>query len=1128
MNTYHPKIITASAGTGKTYRLAVEYIALILMFFEHPDFKPDNILVLTFTKKATAEIRERIIANLRILLSLKKDESGEKEGLIKAIRKNLTGQEDAGELETREYNALFSAYRIISNDRRMLQVMTIDSYISSIFRNIIRPLRGIDAYELDTEAAKKRVPDILSHLMSPALKKRADKLLRRRISPSLDEYRAFFTSLIDRRWYYYLFTKRLAEPSPTSLQRLARVDSKNGSEELKSVIMSTIREFALLIEEICQHGSKDYQDHFNVDFKSILGKGPTDSSEMIIMFESLFSYPQKLYNLYKQLIDEKPKNMYNGQLVRKKELADHKERLVSLQEDLAGKLADYLIVDQLIPEQKDILDIWGSVLEEYDRLVYRHRNLSYDDISWLTFEALYSDSTYIIDAEKSQVGNEFYQFLSHRSRFILIDEFQDTSLIQFNILKPIIEEVTAGVGSKEFGGLVVVGDEKQSIFGWRGGERDLLVNLQRIIKPVNEVKTDKLDTSWRSSPKIMSFINGCFGNEEIKRHLNSCGMNWDYNEITSMKPGLDPRSSVEFKLANYSARGGDDTDLSDIYSEFIETMVRPAYEKAGKGNIAIICRKSRELNELQLMLETSGITGVFEPSQPITAHPLVKPLIAWLRFVAFSDHYSLLEFMRSDYIRLKAAPFKRIVNLLSSYQIKGIAEFSSEPLLTELWNLGHEQNGKPVSAICYSVMEEYLDMNNASERDMINLHAFLSVARDFEIRKASSGGGIPEFLRYLLDNSSSETLRQRSSEQSGTLQLMTIHKSKGLQFDTVLVFFNLSSRPGNKERTISHFMQYEGEAMAQDNEQPVNDFSTISDYAVTLHFEKLITRSKYRYLSDLSVKREQLEEMNNLYVAFTRAISNLGIFFTYQNRMTWDEYYQENLDKFNKSLLPYILCSSCRDYMSRIGEQLSEGHWLIKPEIKDEVQTLRSDDIKVPELADFNKYLALPHEPVWNEFSPIERSGKPPLKRVRDKDLSGLTGDLIHYYLSWIVRNTEDEHIRARAATLREYGSLISALAINELCCRLHHRLPGYSQLFDPGFDLIFCEKDVWLNDRVYRIDRLMVNTRDRLIRIVDYKTGGIYQPEQLQTYQKALQALDWVKNMRYTFSLEYVKIDVD
>lgn len=139
-----------------------------------------------------------------------------------------------------------------------------------------------------------------------------------------------------------------------------------------------------------------------------------------------------------------------------------------LRMEVVSVLAEAIYHRYYLPEEAEILDVWSIILEEYDKLIYRYKKLGYQDIAWITFEALFSNDPpeFLFNEENS--ANEFYMFLSHRSRFMLIDEFQDTSLIQFNMLRPIMEEISSGFGTKEFGGLVVVGDEKQSIFGWRG------------------------------------------------------------------------------------------------------------------------------------------------------------------------------------------------------------------------------------------------------------------------------------------------------------------------------------------------------------------------------------------------------------------------------------------------------------------------------------------------------------------------------------------------------------------------------------------------------------------------------------------------------------------------------------
>jgi len=204
VNRFTPLIITASAGTGKTYRLALEYVRLLLDHFGLPGFQIDSILVLTFTRKATAEIKERIEDHLKLLCSSHPHHAKERGELIRELR---PGQAEA-ELSDREDAILRSVNLALASDRKLLQVMTLDSYIGSIFRNIVKPLRSIGDYELDLQAVSKRMPYLLNELMTPALRARVDALLRRKVSPSLDAYEQFFSSLIDNRWLLYLITRR--------------------------------------------------------------------------------------------------------------------------------------------------------------------------------------------------------------------------------------------------------------------------------------------------------------------------------------------------------------------------------------------------------------------------------------------------------------------------------------------------------------------------------------------------------------------------------------------------------------------------------------------------------------------------------------------------------------------------------------------------------------------------------------------------------------------------------------------------------------------------------------------------------------------------------------------------------
>ena len=1117
MQSFKNRIITASAGTGKTYRLSIEYLKLILNYFEQPDFAPDNILVLTFTRKATAEIRQRIMESLEMLLNRDHPKAAERQSLIRSVR----GSEDLDELETRDYNILLSVNRMISNDKKLLQVMTLDSYISSIFRNIVRPLRSIDIYEIDTEAARKRLPDILNELMQPQLKQRIDKLLRRKIKPSLDEYENFFISLINRRWFYYLIKKRLQLSPEEGLQLDLASADETGMKARKAELSSIFEEMLELIVPVQEREAHLLPDYFSKKFKTLLGGRPEESHDFMTAFTKLLSHPRRLYGIMDVLKDKdgKPSNLYNGSKFTKKIDLEIKNALQDRQQELKSRIADYLILSLVKPEQDEIMELWGEVLAIYDRFIYRYRNMSYDDIAWFTFEALYSEEPPIFAAQDAALANEFYQFLTHRSRFILIDEFQDTSLIQFNILKPIIDEVCSGAGTKDYGGLVVVGDEKQSIFGWRGGERDLLGNLPEIIKSLGEVEVETLDQSWRSSPFLMKYINSIFHHADIQTHLTKREMSWKYDQdITSMKPELEAQSELEFVAHPYQPKGKGDYDIDDVYSDFVAKMIKPIHDKHPDESIAILCRKTKELTELQLILDKEGITSVFEPSADLLSHHLVAPLISWLRFLAYGDVYRLLELLRSDYILIHSPQLKTVLEALSKAVTKSgylplDAEPGELPIVRELLSLATELQGKGLHEACMAIVNRFLTDAASGPRDLSNLHAFLVVAREYELEQSGKGLGIPDFLDYLQQNIRQDFLKQRSIDDKGTLQLLTIHKSKGLQFDRVFVYYNLAATHARDYGHLNTYLQYQGK-----------DFQNVRDFALTLHYGSLLKASQYAYLVETAKARELLEEMNSLYVAFTRAETKLHIYFAFPSKGSWQEYLDGRIEN-DKLALPDLLCKLSLDFMQDNHATATELGYQLLPDNPEPLKEKKDKDELKTEQPDLSSVLADPKSKPMFLAQP-----QPPAKdwhRLWLTEQANLIGDLVHFYLSQLLRNSAPEQERGLLHALKDYGSIIPQARIRAIIEQVNKDLQRFPELFDKRYDLVFNEKTIWLGSRELRIDRMQVCTNSREILLVDYKTGEIHDREQLELYTKSLRELPWVQKLDYRIDSRFIELNL-
>ncbi|MCK9557951.1 MAG: UvrD-helicase domain-containing protein [Candidatus Cloacimonetes bacterium] len=1075
MTQFQNAIITASAGTGKTYRLSMEYIALILRYYEHPDFRLDSILALTFTRKATAEIRERIILNLEELI--KKPDST----LIASLRNFVPGDEKS--LSMHEANILLSAWQEITNDLQKLQIMTIDSYTGSIFRNIIRPMKSIDSFDIDENAVEKRMPLLMDHLMKPEFRKRIDKLLSRKVQRSMDDYTKFFQSMIYNRWLFFLISRRCN--LQRSYQQQARRDFKDAVKCLAQALQQGIKDPA----------KKGFADVLLTDVRNLFISIPQSPEEFCKALEDMLQNPIDAMNLFK-VFKATP-------FISKTALAkDAQDNCFTLYEEALKALAEELYYRYFLPEEREILDIWEIILKQYDELAYRYKNMTYQDIAWYTFEALFSNQPPEFDFDDENSANEFYMFLSHRTRFMLIDEFQDTSLIQFNMLRPIMEEICAGAGSKDFGGLVVVGDEKQSIFGWRGGERDLLLNLRQIIAPLRDVPPEVLAQSWRSGEDMMHFINAVFSDPALKEALQAQGMNWPYSNVESARGKTDTTIEVCAKgYSNYYKTG------SKVYDYFVDEMILPEYERDPKANIAVICRKGKQLATLQLLLEERGKGGIFQPSAPITEHRFVAPLIKWLRFVCYGDPLDFMAFVRSDFLLLESSALKVLIDSFARYEQVAadettIPDLSQYPALAELIVLAQSMKQKSPYAILREITGICLkNEGKTPERDLLNLQAFLNIAADWEIAEASRGLRIPDFLSYLDENAKQEAFTQVSVEGKGGIQLLTIHKSKGLQFDKVFVLYDLS--PGShNERELYWAVDYAD-----------TQFQNIKDYALSFHFASILPYSPPSELWRSKEKQEYLEELNNLYVAFTRARQNLHILFSYNKNGSWQEFWDSKTDNLG---LPIVLADACLRYYDP-SEALPNGCLRRSRSYPEADQKSDKDKEEVP-VTKLELHLAAPRT------SPLEKALANPAKDLDYKNVyldkrRALYGDLAHHYLSFIIYDRPEEHKRAVRECIERYGSLLGMAKIKRVLDILVLEIRKHSHLFDTRYDKVYTEFAVGN----FRVDRLMLDTKAKEAVLTDYKTGGIGEMDQLDRYQAALSAHPALRG--YKFQISYVSI---
>jgi ATP-dependent exoDNAse (exonuclease V) beta subunit len=441
------------------------------------------------------------------------------------------------------------------------------------------------------------------------------------------------------------------------------------------------------------------------------------------------------------------------------------------------------------------------------------------------------------------------------------------------------------------------------------------------------------------------------------------------------------------------------------------------------------------------------------------------------------------------------------------------------------------------------------------ERDFVNVQRFLDVALEYETTYQSELPTLQGFLRYCEENRDQEMLQQLDVESSSAIQLLTIHKSKGLEFDSVFVWWNLK---GISDKENTQLKKYEIYADA--------GFKHLRDYALTLHYHKVLSASSFSEITLQEKQRSELEELNNLYVALTRAKSRLHLFVAFFKKDGWDAYWKD-YEKADKLTPPHYAVAAALAYLQTHATLQDDSSYLIgtlpgqerelpsgsplpqdlscTPEhvpqdLSCEANPVQHDLSCTPEhvpqdlsceanpvLQDLSCRPSILQEkscstyhpfwqailPDWQQPDSLPASGLQPnpdidFKQTYLLDRAALKGSVAHYYLSYIKYNKPDEQSVARLRTLRQFGNLLRKADLEAIIAKVDAQLPRMSTIFDPAYDLILTEYTVFQKGKEYRIDRLMLNSQAKTYCIIDFKTGGIHEPDQIALYGRIMASL--------------------
>ncbi len=523
LNASSPEInatVAASAGTGKTWLLVTRIIRLLLK-----GVPPENILAITFTRKATAEMQVRL--SLRLFELAQCDET-----TLKKLLQYIS-------VEPTDETTLFARhlYENLLRSPHPVKTNTFHSFCQDILRKFPLEADIPPGFEL-LEQTTKTQQDAIDTLFAEATHNpesdiaTALEMLFDYLNGLSNTHTALFEFLTHRSdWWAY---------------------TRNKTDCVQFSIDELSRQFSITPDENPVQYFYDVSDTLLSEFAGLLRLHPTKSNEKYCsLIESNINganFTNNNFHAIKSVfLTEKnePRVRKTSATLEKKIGNNQSERFIGLHIDLSEKVLACL--DQLaLRETLAINSAWylagNRLINIYQHIKEEQRLLDFTDLEWKTY-LLLSDN---------QNAHWIQYKLDQRIEHILIDEFQDTNPTQWQLILPLLTEMSAGNNDRQRS-VFLVGDEKQSIYRFRRAEPRLFNTATQWLSQHLAAESFPQDQSRRSSPAIMNFVNVVFGDGPIHENLGSFHPHsttlenvWGRAELLPLIENIQPTESTSF------------------------------------------------------------------------------------------------------------------------------------------------------------------------------------------------------------------------------------------------------------------------------------------------------------------------------------------------------------------------------------------------------------------------------------------------------------------------------------------------------------------------------------------------------------------------------------------------------
>ena len=815
-------IYKASAGAGKTFTLTVEYILLLLRKgrkeFEHT-------LAVTFTNKATAEMKERILETLYGL----HNRIPECDGYLKVIQKRLQElDEDMGEEMIRQRAG--EALSAILHDYTHFRVETIDSFFQSVLRNLAHEL-GLTAnlqVELNNdEVISRSVDRVIENMQN---RKDVQGWIMDYVEEQLQTGERWNISGMIKQFARCIFEEAFQNRSEEEREKLSDSRQMNDfKKEMNAIITSCrnqLKEAADSLEALVNEKTLNFERISNgriyQSFLNLVRSDRTDTASNTIY---------KAAGDYEVMLKAKDKND-SALIADAQEIQTALAKLLSLYE----KNSIAINTAKLSLRYLNPLRLLNVIEQEANSINAENNQFNLSKTPTLLSKLVEkSDAPFVFE----KIGTQFHN--------VMIDEFQDTSRLQWNNFKVLLIENQSTGGND-----LLVGDIKQSIYRWRNGDWAILKNVQQELANLSP-EPKELRYNFRSKKNLIDFNNAFFP------------------LAAQALDDLEPNARFRIK---------------DIYSDVEQLTFQTKDE--GYASVTLYTKSGNSAPEdYEERMITDMITHIRQMTQKgLTTHDFAilvrkkdnaESLLQWFHLLApdiklVSDEAFLLEssvavqmlvaalFVLNDNRQLNPVPERYLMMHYHSdvlgqpLSMLQIATAKSGELLPEDFTQHKQELAQlPLYLLCERLYQIF-QLDRIPGQDTY-IFTFMD---ELQNHLRSNPSDIHTFLQAW-----DETIHSRSipaGEVDG-IRILTIHKSKGLQFHTVLLpYMDWTIEKDRNDDTI--WCQTEKDPYNALGSLPINAGKNMqqSDFAPDYNEEHL---------------QRRVDALNMIYVAFTRAENNL-------------------------------------------------------------------------------------------------------------------------------------------------------------------------------------------------------------------------------------------------------------